>query len=41
MTDMQSIQQEGVSNVRNVSLATRSRDLFDDYEPAGFSSRAK
>ena len=38
MTDMQTIQQEGVTTTRNVSLAPRSRDFFDDFEPAGFSS---
>ncbi|CAF1463550.1 unnamed protein product [Rotaria sordida] len=37
MTDMQTIQQEGVTTTRNVSLAPRNRDFFDDYEPAGFS----
>ena len=41
MTDMQTIQQEGVTSTRNVSLAPRSRDFFDDFEPAGFSSRSK
>ncbi|UJR25193.1 hypothetical protein I4U23_006548 [Adineta vaga] len=41
MTDMQTIQQEGVTTTRNVSLAPRNRDVFDDYEPAGFSSRSK
>ncbi|CAF1462154.1 unnamed protein product [Rotaria sordida] len=40
MTDMQTIQQEGVITTRNVSLAPRNRDFFDDYEPAGFSSRS-
>ncbi|CAF1389007.1 unnamed protein product, partial [Rotaria sordida] len=40
MTDMQTIQQEGVTTTRNVSLAPRNRDFFDDYEPAGFSSRS-
>ncbi|CAF3030568.1 unnamed protein product [Rotaria sp. Silwood2] len=41
MTDMQTIQQEGVTTTRTVSLAPRNRDFFDDYEPAGFSSRSK
>lgn len=41
MTEMQTIQQEGVTTTRNVSLATRNRDFFDDFEPAGFSSRSK
>jgi hypothetical protein len=41
MTDMQTIQQEGVTTTRNVSLAPRNRDFLDDYEPAGFSSRSK
>jgi len=41
MTDMQTIQQEGVTTTRNVSLAPRNRDFFDDFEPAGFSSRSK
>ncbi|CAF0933569.1 unnamed protein product [Adineta ricciae] len=40
MTDMQTIQQEGVTTTRNVSLASRNRDFFDDFEPAGFSSRS-
>lgn len=41
MTDMQTIQQEGVTTTRNVSLAPKTRDFFDDFEPAGFSSRSK
>jgi len=41
MTDMQTIQQEGVTTTRNVSLAPRSRDFFDDFETPGFSSRSK
>jgi hypothetical protein len=41
MTDMQTIQQEGLTTTRNVSLAPRNRDFFEDYEPAGFSSRSK
>jgi len=41
MTDMQTIQQEGLTSTRNVSLAPRNRDFFDDFEPAGFSSRSK
>jgi ADP-ribosylation factor GTPase-activating protein 2/3 len=41
MTDMQTIQQEGVTTTRNVSLAPRNRDFFDDFEPAGFGSRSK
>ncbi|CAF4512929.1 unnamed protein product [Rotaria sp. Silwood1] len=40
MTDMQTIQQEGVTTTRNVSLAPRNRDFFDDYESSGFSSRS-
>ncbi|CAF0794803.1 unnamed protein product [Rotaria sordida] len=40
MTDMQTIQQEGVTATRNVSLAPRNRDFFDDFEPSGFSSRS-
>ncbi|CAF2514030.1 unnamed protein product [Rotaria sp. Silwood2] len=38
MTDMQTIQQEGVTTTRNISLAPRTRDFFDDYESSGFSS---
>ena len=41
MTDMQTIQQEGVTSTRNVSLATRSRDFFDEFDSPGFSSRSK
>ncbi len=41
MTDMQTIQQEGVTTTRNISLAPRNRDFFDDFEPAGSSSRSK
>ncbi|CAF4684815.1 unnamed protein product [Rotaria sp. Silwood1] len=41
MTDMQTIQQEGVTTTRNVSLATKNRDFFDDYNTSGFSSRSK
>lgn len=41
MTDMQTIEQEGVTTTRNISLATRNRDFFDDFEPAGFNSRSK
>ncbi|CAF1315884.1 unnamed protein product [Adineta steineri] len=41
MTDMQTIQQEGVTTTRNISLAPRNRDFFDEFEPAGFSSRSK
>ena len=41
MTDMQTIQQEGVTSTRNVSLATRTRDFFDEFDSAGFSSRSK
>ncbi len=41
MTDMQTIQQEGVTTTRNVSLAPRNREFFDDFETPGFSSRSK
>ncbi len=41
MTDMQTIQQEGVTTTRNVSLATKNRDFFDDYTAPGFTSRSK
>jgi hypothetical protein len=41
MTDMQTIQQEGVTTTRNVSLATKNRDFFDDFNATGFSSRSK
>jgi len=41
MTDMQTIQQEGVTTTRNVSLAPKPRDFFDDYNAPGFSSRSK
>jgi len=43
MTDMQTIQQEGVTSTRNVSLATRNRDFFDEFDSssAGFTSRSK
>jgi hypothetical protein len=41
MTDMQTIQQEGLTSTRNVSLATKNRDFFDDYNTSGFSSRSK
>lgn len=41
MTDMQTIQQEGVTNTRNVSLAPKSRDFFDDFTSSGYSSRSK
>ncbi|CAF4844510.1 unnamed protein product, partial [Rotaria socialis] len=41
MTDMQTIQQEGVTTTRNVSLATKPKDFFDDFNPSGFSSRSK
>ncbi len=41
MTDMQTIQQEGVTTTRNVSLATKNREFFDDYNTSGFSSRSK
>ncbi|CAF3721092.1 unnamed protein product [Rotaria magnacalcarata] len=40
MTDMQTIQQEGVTTTRNISLAPKTRDFFDDFESAGFSSRS-
>ncbi|CAF3107571.1 unnamed protein product [Rotaria socialis] len=41
MTDMQTIQQEGVTTTRNISLAPKTRDFFDDFESSGFSSRSK
>ncbi len=41
MTDMQTIQQEGVTTTRNVSLATKTRDFFDDFNTSGFTSRSK
>jgi ADP-ribosylation factor GTPase-activating protein 2/3 len=41
MTDMQTIQQEGVTTTRNVSLATKNRDFFDDFNTSGFTSRSK
>ena len=41
MTDMQSIQQEGVSSTRNVSVAPKSRDFFDDFSTPAFSSRSR
>ena len=41
MTDMQAIQQEGVTTTKNISLATKSRDFFDDYNFSGFSNRSK
>lgn len=31
MTDMQTIEQEGVTNTRNISLATKNRDFFDEF----------
>ncbi|CAF3653876.1 unnamed protein product [Adineta steineri] len=42
MTDMQTIQQEGLATTRNVSLATKSRDFFDDFNTSGsgFGSRS-
>ncbi|CAF1295295.1 unnamed protein product [Adineta ricciae] len=43
MTDMQTIQQEGVTSTRNVSLAAKNRDFFDDFtssSSSGFSSRS-
>ncbi|UJR23693.1 hypothetical protein I4U23_026675 [Adineta vaga] len=44
MTDMQTIQQEGVTSTRNVSLATKNRDFFDDFtsssSSSGFNSRS-
>ncbi|CAF4619112.1 unnamed protein product, partial [Rotaria socialis] len=40
MTDMQTIQQEGVTTTRNISLAPKTRDFFDDSESSGFSSRS-
>jgi hypothetical protein len=41
MTDMQTIQQEGVTTTRNISFTTKNRDFFDDFNPSGFSSRSK
>ena len=41
MTDMQTIQQEGVTNTRNISFAPKTRDFFDDFNTGGFSSRSK
>ncbi|CAF0984195.1 unnamed protein product [Didymodactylos carnosus] len=41
MTDMQTIQQEGVTTTRNVSLAPRNRDFFDEFDVPSFSSRSK
>lgn len=41
MTDMQTIQQEGLTTTRNVSLASKSRDFFDDFTAPSFSSRSK
>lgn len=41
MTDMQTIQQEGVTTTRNVSLAPRNRDFFDEFDSGGFSSRSR
>ncbi|CAF1683026.1 unnamed protein product [Rotaria magnacalcarata] len=37
MTDMQTIQQEGVTTTRNISLATKPKDFFDDFNTSGFS----
>jgi hypothetical protein len=41
MTDMQTIQQEGLTTTRNVSLAAKPRDFFDDFNNSGFTSRSK
>jgi hypothetical protein len=41
MTDMQTIQQEGLTTTRNVSLAPRNREFFDDYDTSGFNNRSK
>ncbi len=41
MTDMQTIQQEGVTTTRNVSSAPKNRDFFDDFNTSGFTSRSK
>ncbi|CAF1480089.1 unnamed protein product, partial [Didymodactylos carnosus] len=40
MTDMQTIQQEGVTTTRNISLAPRNRDFFNDNDISSFSSRS-
>lgn len=47
MTEMQTIQQEGVTSTRNISLAAKNRDFFDDYSgsssssTSGFNTRSK
>lgn len=41
MTDMQTIQQEGVTSTRNASLASKNRDFFDDFTSSNYSSRSK
>lgn len=47
MTEMQTIQQEGVTSTRNISLAAKNRDFFDDYgtssssSSSGFNTRSK
>ena len=41
MADMQTIHQEGVITVKNISSSRRNPDFLDDYEQTGFFSRSK